>query len=181
MKHRRVLVLAALCLGLAPRAPQPPAWTPPYLTVVSANIEEESIEPRRPAADRSVTLTIVVAARPTCTRDGAALSYEFLIDADRSLQTGALTQAFGELGIDATVAIRCDGSTRRLQSTRGQVTVQPVQGSPTAYQIQLTTRVGALPSLNFYWIVMAREGRRFGRLPEQGRSGAWRIAEQWIS
>ena len=152
----------------------------PYLTILSANIAEESFAEEKPMLERLATLTITVAGRPVCGRDGAALSYAFLVDADRSKATGAVTRAFGELGIDAKLEIRCDATTGRLSSTLGEVAVQPAGGSPQAHTIQLTTRVGRLPSVNFYWVAMAREGRRFDRLPAAGRSGAWRIAELWI-
>lgn len=152
----------------------------PYLTILSANIAEESFAEERPMLERVATLTITVAGRPECGPDGAALSYAFLVDADRSRGTGAATRAFSELGVDAKLEIRCDPASGRLSSAVGEVVVRPADGSPQAHTIQLTTRVARLPSLNFYWIAMAREGRRFDRLPAAGRSGAWRIAELWI-
>lgn len=172
------LVLAAIT---NPRATGPAQdGQSPYLTILSANIAEESFAEEKPMLERVVTLTITVAGRPVCGRDGATLSYLFLVDADRARMTGAVTRAFSELGVDAKVEIRCDPATGRLSSAVGEVAVQPADGSPQAHTIQLTTRVARLPSLNFYWIAMAREGRRFDRLPAAGRSGAWRIAELWI-
>jgi hypothetical protein len=149
----------------------------PYLTILSASIAEESFAEEKPILERAATLTITVAGRPECGRDGAPLSYAFLVDADRSRRTGVATRAFPELGIDARLEVRCDPSTGRLVSTLGEVAVQPADGPAHAHTIRLTTRVGRLPSVSFHWIAMAREGRRFDRLPEDGRSGAWRIAE----
>jgi len=153
----------------------------PYLTILSANITEESFAEAKPILDRVATLTITVAGRPICSRDSAALSYAFLVDADRYVKTGAVTRAFSELGVDAILEIRCDLTTGRLSSTLGDVAVQPADTSAAqAHTIQLTTRVGSLPSVDFHWVAIAREGRRFDRLPKAGRSGAWRIASLWI-
>jgi hypothetical protein len=152
----------------------------PHLTILAANIAEESFAEAKPMLERVATLTITVAGRPACGRDGAPISYAFLVDADRSRRTGAATQAFRELGIDARLEIRCDPAGGRLVSPLGEVVVQPTEGSAQAHTIQLTTRVGRLPSVHFHWIAVAREGRRFDRLPAAGRAGAWRIAELWI-
>jgi hypothetical protein len=155
----------------------------PHLTILSANIAEESFAEHRPILERVATLTITVAGRPTCTSASPPLSYAFLIDRDRSTTTGAATRAFSELGIDAIVDIRCNPATGALSSTLGEVAVEAAEAgaaSPAAHTIRLTTRVGALPSVDFHWIAMSREGRRFDRIPAAGRSGAWRTATLWI-
>jgi hypothetical protein len=173
-----VVIQASMSLPLA--APRAQDGVSPHLTILSANIAEESFADAKPILERVATLTITVAARPACSPEGPPLSYAFLVDRDRSTRTGALTRAFSEIGIDVILEIRCDPTTGRLSSTLGDVAVQPAEESPQAHTITLTTRVRSLPSVDFYWVAMARQGRRFDRLPATGRSGAWRAANLWI-
>lgn len=129
------------------------------------------------ATPKRVAFRIDLDATPTC--DGAAPSYSFLIDADRTKTTGGKTRAFAELGIDAQVEIRCDATSKKFVSAAGEVVVTAAIGGSAA-RLEVVTPLAALPSQTFYWIAVAREGPRYVRLPEAGRFEAWRTVDRWL-
>jgi hypothetical protein len=144
--------------------------------LLEANIDEQPPIDFRRIASRRVVLSFVVGAAPVCPSSGGGPSFAFLIDADRNARSGAATKAFPGLGIDFQISVRCDAS-GQLVSTLGSATVRRVEGAPERWAIDVTTTVGALPSVQFLWVAISREGNRVQRLPAGDRVGQWSILE----
>lgn len=145
--------------------------------LLEAQISEQPPIDFRTRGTRKVVLSFVVGAAPECTAAAAAgPRYAFLIDADRNLQTGTRTASFPELGIDSQVAVQC-GANGRFTSTLGSAAVRQIAGATGRWAIDVSTTVGALPSVEFLWVAIARDGNRVHRLPASGRVGTWGILE----
>lgn len=164
----------ALALGvlLGTLVAAPLAQESPFLTLLSADIEE--LVP--PGRGRQVVFRLRVSEPAPCDASRAGVSYAFLIDADRSTTTGARTLGFPELGIDRTLIIGCDPTSGRFTSDSGPVTTgRPFDATDTGWELSVALPFDRIPSREFRWIAVAREGSQYDRLPAVGRAGAWRV------
>lgn len=166
----------ALAVLLGALVAVPVAQDVPYLTMLSAEIEE--LTP--PGRGRQVVFRIRVSQPAPCDASRAGVSYAFLIDTDRSEATGARTEGFPELGIDRTLTIRCDPTAGRFTSSAGPVTTgRPFSAADTGWELGVSIPFDRVPSREFSWIAVARDGTRYDRLPEAGQAGFWR-EDMWL-
>ena len=150
-----------------------------HLVIKAARITEHPPFDRQKIDERRVTLTLTLGGAPRCSPVKPGTVYLFLIDADRSRRTGVVARPFTEVGVDAEITIHCDAASTRFISRLGAVVVTHTKDVETPDTLELTTTVGALPSRDFSWVAVARDGRAQTRYPPAGRVGAWRILELW--
>jgi hypothetical protein len=162
---------------LASRAMSVQTERPAHLNLLLAEIREQGDVRWGEPSSREVVFRVVVAGRPPCDARNADLEYTFLIDSDRSTATGMRVEPFGKLGLDARVSMTCDPARGAFTSRMGTVTVEPARERPGAFRVQLVTSVEKLPSLEFYWIAVARDGEALAKLPDTNDYGVWGILE----
>jgi len=124
--------------------------------------------------ERPVTVSFLVAGRPSCSAATSGVAYRLLIDADRDARTGARLGVAGEIGADAQLAVTCDAAAGRFVSAVGDVRVTGAGGRT---RIDLVTTARRLPSLRFRWIALAQDGPQVTRLPRSGESVPWSVPE----
>ena len=127
-------------------------------------------------ASRPVTLRIELDGPPVCSGAGGP-SYGFLIDADRTAETGTALEAIPELGIEGRVTIDCDRSRGQFVSAVGTVTTSIDPSSKRAV-LQLRSQVGRLPSTDFAWVAYASRGDLVSMVPESPLFAVWSIHER---
>lgn len=150
---------------------------PPYLAMLSAEIEQEAATGAKMATSR-VFFRLRFAARPPCGTGQPPPSYAFLIDDDRSRATGATTTAFREVGIDTQLEILCDEATGRFVSALDEVTLRTSSDAGGGSVLELAAPRRAFATADLHWIAIAREGRRYTRLPETGYA-VWQSVDVW--
>jgi hypothetical protein len=141
-------------------------------------IEQEPMDPADVAA-RGVVMRIAVVEAPSCTAGTGFLSYGLLIDSDRNPVTGAAPDEFKPLGIDARISLECDPGSGTFTSPLGTVSVSADPGTGFTL-LELSTTVGQLPSVNFFYLAYAQEDATLTRLPEPSDFGAWKTIEQFL-
>lgn len=153
--------------------------TPPYLRVLAATIAEGPPFEAAAIANREVRFRLAIAGAPPCGAGQPDVAYDFLIDGRPWQRRGVILHSVPEIQPGARLSLSCDRvSGRFVSSIPGVVTVGPSDDAPAAYALEVRTRLGELPAVEFAWVAMAREGDRFTRLPEAGSFGVWRIYER---
>ncbi len=142
-------------------------------TILSASISELSPLDLT-VKGRKILFSIELSELPLCNKQNELWQFGFLIDADRDSSTGLTDTAYSDLGVDASIVVKCNSATGDYVSNVGQVTTHKDVGSIT---INIETVAEALPSINFYYLAFAHDTKTFTRLPESPYSSGWAINE----